>query len=237
MPAENIVVVLYQPRDVRNIGGVVRAMLNTGLARLRLVKPPAFEATDILGIAHRSGDVLAQTAVFNTLDEALADASYVLGTSARTRAEHAIRSDVRTLAAELRGRAEHEIVALLFGPEDNGLDNDALDRCHAVLKLPVDPAYPSLNLAQAVLLLGYELWMVSEPTSSTTTTHATTSQLETLFSETEQALRAIEFFKSGSTSIMRSLRQAVGRAALTEREAMLLTAIAREVQRFGERKS
>lgn len=237
MPADSIIVVLYRPRDVRNIGSVVRAMLNTGLARLRLVAPPAFAPEDVLGIAHRSEGVLARVEIFDTLDAALADATFVLGTSARARGEQPLRSDVRQLAHELRARAERETVALLFGPEDNGLDNAALDRCHTVLRLPINPAYPSLNLAQAVFVVCYELWMAGEPSPNEqqAVQHASSGQLETLFHETEQALHAIEFFKSGSTATMRTLRQIAYRAELDEREAALLAAVAREVQRFLER--
>lgn len=238
MHNEHIIIVLHRPRDVRNIGGVVRAMKNTGLVRLRLVEPVSFDPADISGIAHRAEDVLAQMETFASLDAALADAHYIVGTSARARGDLLARSDVRVLASELRTRAERETIALLFGPEDNGLDNDALDRCHALVRLPLDPAYPSLNLAQAVLLLAYELWMAApQPTSlAIPPPPAPAGQVEVLFTETEAALRAIAFFKAGSAPTMRVLRQLAHRAELREREAALLTAIAREVQAFLQRR-
>jgi len=238
MTLDNIIVVLHRPRDVRNIGAVVRAMKNTGLVRLRLVVPAPFEQADITGIAHRSEDVLARLETLSTLDEALADCTHVVGTSARAHRGQAVRADVRVLAGELRQRAIHGPVALLFGSEDNGLDNDALDRCHELVTLPVNPDYNSLNLAQAVLLLCYEIWMVEAATTTDPipSDQATAGQLEMLFGEGEQALRAIEFFKSGPAPTMRVLRQITHQAALTPQQAALLTAIAREVQRFLERR-
>jgi TrmH family RNA methyltransferase len=160
---DNIVVVLHRPQRLVNIAGTVRAMKNTGLARLRLVDPAEYDPYDIAGIAHRSEDLLAETQVFATLDEALADAIFVVGTSARPRTSATRTSTPREFAAEIRQHAREGPVVLLFGPEDNGLDNPALDRCDALLTIPVDPAYRSLNLAQAVLLVCYEIWMTAPP--------------------------------------------------------------------------
>lgn len=229
-----IVVVLYRPHDVRNIGAVVRAMKNTGFGQLRLVEPPAFEPADILGIAHRSDDLLAALEVHPTLDAALADAGYVVGTSARPHPSRPLRSDLRTFAPELLARAAAAPLALLFGPEDNGLDNAALDRCHALVRLPVDPAYPSLNLAQAVLLLLYELRQAAAaPFSASPSIRAipaTAAELELAFAALERAIGAIGFVKSGSPEpTMRALRALLLRAEPDSREAALLAAIAREV--------
>ncbi len=236
---DNVVVVLYQPRGVANIGGVVRAMKNMGARYLRLVAPAAFDPADVTGIAHRSEDILASMQIYAALDAALADASYVVGTTARHRGDRPVRDDVRALAADLVRRAAVGRVALLFGPEDNGLDNPALDRCHIVVRLPVDPAYPSLNLAQAALLLMYELRMATMHTAAaamSVSAPADSQTLETLFAATEQALRSVEFFKSANEEvIMRRLRTLVYRVEPDRREAALLTAIAREVEAFARR--
>jgi tRNA/rRNA methyltransferase len=233
------IIVLHQPRDVVNIGGVVRAMKNMGFRHLRLVTPAPFDPADITGIAHRSEDILAALGLYTSLDAALSDVTYVVGTSARAHGGHPMHDDVRSLAPELLARAPAGAIALLFGPEDNGLDNAALDRCHLVLRLATDPTYPSLNLAQAVLLLLYELRMATiaaAPSPSLPATPATAAQLETLFATWEQALQAVEFFKTGQrVGIMRNLRNLFHRADLTGREVALLTAIAREVVQFLRR--
>jgi TrmH family RNA methyltransferase len=236
---DQIVVVLHRPRAVVNIGGVVRAMKNMGLRQLRMVDPVPFTAHNVTGIAHRSDDVLAAARTFDTLDGALADLVYVVGTSARPREAHPARSDVRALAPELLARASAGPVGLLFGPEDNGLDNAALDRCNAVVRLPADPGYASLNLAQAALLLMYELRMAalaSEPAPAPHAQPASAEQRERLFAVVEQALGAIEFFKGGrDESIMRSLRGLLFRADPDAREAGLLAAMAYEVLNFTRR--
>ncbi len=236
---DHFIIVLHQPRDAVNIGGVVRAMKNMGFRHLRLVAPAPFDPADITGIAHRSEDILAALGLYASLDAALADVTYVVGTSARSHAEHPVHGDVRSLAPRLLAHAPAGSVALLFGPENNGLDNAALDRCHLVLRLATDPAYPSLNLAQAVLLLLYELRMATiaaVPSPPLPATPATAAQLETLFTTWEQALQAVEFFKSGQrVGIMRNLRNLFHRADPTGREVALLTAIAREVVQFLRR--
>lgn len=233
---DHIIIILHRPRDPVNIGGVVRAMKNMGVRRLRLVDPVAFDAYHITGIAHRSDDILAAAEQYATLDEALADVGYVIGTTARQRSERPVRDDIRMLAGDWIARSAHTTVACVFGPEDTGLDNAALDRCHLVVSLPVDPTYASLNLAQAALLLMYELRMaaLAQTDASTAAKSAfpppTGAQYEQLFDSTERALHAMEFFKPGrAEGVMRTLRALTFRAAPDQREIGLLTAIAREV--------
>ncbi|HEU4322193.1 MAG TPA: TrmJ/YjtD family RNA methyltransferase [Roseiflexaceae bacterium] len=236
---DNLIVVLHRTRDVVNIGAVVRAMKNMGLARLRLVEPPPFEPDDVLRLAHRSEDVLDAARRYDTLDAALADTVFVVGTTARARGEHRVRQDVRALAPALLAHAAAGPVALLFGPEDNGLDNQALDRCHALVRLPVDPAYPSLNLAQAAMLLMYELRTAAvPPADAPPAPAATAAQHEQLYDAVARALAAIEFFKAGDAEQkLRVVRRLVQRASPTPEEAALITAMAREVVAFIRRKT
>ena len=142
---DNIVVVLCRPQKLVNIAGAIRAMKNMGLLRLRLVRPAEFDPSDIEGIAHRSADVLAATTLHASLDDALADAAYVAGTTSRTREPAFPYMTPRQAAAELLMRAAQGPVALLFGSEDNGLTANELDRCHCVLRIPTDPRYRSLD--------------------------------------------------------------------------------------------
>ncbi|MBC8078616.1 MAG: TrmJ/YjtD family RNA methyltransferase [Chloroflexales bacterium] len=235
---DQIVVVLHRPRAVVNIGGVVRAMKNMGLRQLRLVDPVPFTAYAITGIAHRSDDVLDAARIFDTLDAALPDLSFAVGTTARPRQAHAAQADIRALAPDLLARAAAGPVGLLFGPEDNGLDNAALDRCNIVVSLPTDPAYASLNLAQAALLLMYELRMaaIAPPLLAAREAPPTVEQRERLFAALDRSLSEIEFFKGGrDESIMRSLRGLLYRADPDAREAGLLTAMAYEVLNFARR--
>ncbi len=228
-----IVVVLHKPRDVRNIGAVVRAMKNMGFGRLRLVAPEPFDPDDLLGIAHRSEDVVESIERFDDLPAALADVRYVLGTSERAHPGRQMRHDLRPLAAELLARAASAgPVALLFGPEDNGLDAAALDRCHAVLTLPSDPGYPSLNLAQAALLILYELRMAAGAPLPPPPEQApaTAGEHERFAAALAEAVAAVGFVKSGDgATTLRRLRALVARAEPDSAELALLTALLREV--------
>lgn len=230
-PLFTITVVLFQPRDVRNIGAVVRAMKNMGVGQLRLVDPAPFDPADLRGIAHRSDDLLARMEQFPTLDTALADLQYVVGTSEHSHAERPMRHDIRTLAAELCAQAATNRVALLFGPEDNGLSHAELDRCHTIVRLPTDPAYPSMNLAQAALLLLYELRMAAEaPLPDRMPELATGAELTATLEAIETAVAAVRFVKAGSGArTLRTLRTLLYRARPDKREAALLAALARAV--------
>ena len=256
----DIVVVLDRPQDVVNIGAVVRAIKNMGFSQLRLVNPRPFDPQELARFAHHAEDVIAAIRVYATLDEALADAVYVVGTSAIAHAARPLRRDIEPLSQELRQKALTGPVVLLFGTEDDGLDTMALDRCHVVAALPTNPAYPALNLAQSVLLFLYEL---SRPTPSlvpaqsvptapeisalapprrthrTGTQHRPTplmpqGQLEQMFTLGEQALAAIGFFKYNPQTVMRTLRQLAYRAELQPQEAALLMAIARQALYVAE---
>jgi tRNA/rRNA methyltransferase len=230
---DQFIVVLHRPRDVRNIGAVVRAMKNMGFRRLRLVEPLPFDPADLLGIAHRADDVVNSIETFARLPDALADARLVVGTSERPHPGRPSRSDLRPLAAELTARAAASgPVALLFGPEDNGLDLAALDRCSLVLSLPADPAYPSLNLAQAALLVLYELRTAAAPRPLAVPRRppATAAEIETFADALGAALDAVGFVKSGDgAATLRRLRAIVARAEPDSPEVALLTAFAREI--------
>ncbi len=161
----NIVVVLYQPQDVVNIGGVVRVMSNFGLSRLRLVAPADYDAYRVEGIAHHTRSIIDRIEFYPDLEAALADCGFVLATTARKRGTRRERFTPRAaalLALEAARRSPATPVALLFGREDSGLPNAALDDCHALVTIPTDPTNPSLNLAQAALLVAYELWLAAQ---------------------------------------------------------------------------
>ncbi len=237
----NLVVVLHRPQDLVNIAGVVRAMKNFALRDLYLVQPAEYDPRRIEGIAHQSGDLLKRVKLFETLDEALADRTYVAGMTARQRA--AKRSMLRprdAVAAVLRG-AEAGRAAVVLGQEDRGLTNEELDRCHEVVTIPTSPEYAALNLAQAFTVLAYELFVARGERPFKSPRHraeaATHEQLELLFRDAEAALDAIEFFKTRNPArIMRTVRDAAHRTSLDAREAKLFRAMSLEVLHYLDRK-
>ncbi|MDT8340725.1 MAG: TrmJ/YjtD family RNA methyltransferase [Longimicrobiales bacterium] len=240
---DRVVVVLDHPQDVVNIAAVIRAMKNMGVSRLRLVSPREFDPYRIEGIAHRTDDIVARTQVCGTLSEALADCVRVVGTSARART--AVRNYVRPrdAAAGLLEAAPHGDVALLFGREDRGLDNDALDLCHSIAVIPTDPRYTSLNLAQAALVLLYELFLASDEGSRPLPRRgrrangpATRAHLEHMYGALEQGLERIEFFKARkSQAVLTTLRTIFARADLDIRESRLVAAIGFEIGHYIDR--
>jgi TrmH family RNA methyltransferase len=239
-----IVIVLHEPQDLVNIAHVVRGMKNFGLRDLRLVSPREYEAYRVEGIAHQTQDVLARVRTYSTLEEALADCVHVVGFTARGRTAKRNLQRPRDAAAEIVAldAGGPDPIALVFGREDKGLSNDALDRCHRVVTIPSDPSYASLNLGHAVIIMLYELALArgaearpfkaprrpSEP--------AVVEEVERLFVDVARALQAIEFFKTrNQDGVMRTMREIAHRAPLDAREVKLLRAMAIEVTKYGER--
>jgi TrmH family RNA methyltransferase len=234
-------IVLYEPQDPVNIAGTVRAMKNMGLRSLRLVRPVAYEPERIEGVAHATRDIVANIRHFESLDDALADCVRVAGFSARRRAAKRERVGPREAATDLLGWAASGPVALLFGREDRGLDNAALDRAHLVVTIPTTE-HASMNLAQAVLVAAYELHVAAADATRRLAPPrkdappATSHQFERLFLEADQALGRMEFYKTRYPEyILRTMRSLVFRAAPDSREIELLRAMAYEVMRALDR--
>ena len=239
---ERIVVVLDHPKDLVNIAGVTRVMMNFGLTRLRLVKPDEFDVWRIGGIAHKSQRITEAVTQHETLEEAVADASFVVGTTARARTAGRSYTRPREVAAQIAERTREGTIAIVFGREDRGLTNEDLDRCHAVAIIPTDPTYKSLNLAQACLLLAYEVFLALGegegplPKGRRATRPPTQEELEDTFAALEKGLGAIDFFKSRKPeSVLRTLRTLVSRARPDLREARLIAAIGHEIKNKTQR--
>jgi tRNA/rRNA methyltransferase/tRNA (cytidine32/uridine32-2'-O)-methyltransferase len=239
---DNVVIVLDEPQDVVNIAGVMRAMMNMGLSRLRLVRPAEFDAYRIEGIAHRSEPLIRTTELHETLDSALADAVFVVGTTARSRTAQRNFLHPRDAAGEILTRAAEGTVAVLFGREDRGLANEALDRCQRVIVVPTHPDYWSLNLAQACLVVAYEVFLASGggaaplPKGRRRSPPATHEDLESMFSALEDGLGRIEFFKARrSDAVLRTLRTVLTRSRLDLRESRLFRAIGFEIGHYLDR--
>ncbi|MFM9890869.1 MAG: RNA methyltransferase [Rickettsiales bacterium] len=153
--------VLVRPQMGENIGAAARGMANFGLSHMRLVAPrdgwPNVRAADMAG---KALPILDDAQVFATTREAVADCQFVLATTSRERAMNLPVLDARAAMAEMHTRiARGEKVAVLFGPERTGLENEEIAVADAVVTVPVSPTYPSLNLGQAAVILGYE-WFV-----------------------------------------------------------------------------
>ena len=237
-----IVFVLDEPQNLVNIAGTVRAMKNMGLKDLRLVRPAEFDPYRVTGIAHRTDDVVDRIQVHDTLPDALADATYVVGTTARARTAQRNYGLPREMAPGLVARSQEGLVAVVFGREDRGLDNDALDLCHRVAVVPGNLEHPTLNLAQAVLLVAYELHLaqtteiVSFPKGKRSEGPTPSAELEQTFQALRGGLEAINFFKARNPdTVLRTLRTMVSRAEPDRHEAGLLRAMGYEIGHYVKR--
>ncbi|HZL31692.1 MAG TPA: TrmJ/YjtD family RNA methyltransferase [Pseudolabrys sp.] len=196
------VVVLVEPQLGENIGAAARAMANFGLARLRLVAPKqAWPNERAVVMAAGADRILENAVLYDTLEQAVADCSFVLTTTARNHDQHKPIIDAVQAAAEMAPRvASGETVALVFGRERNGLENHEVGMADRIVTLPVNPAFASLNLAQAVVIVAYEWFKQTgkgatrEP-ASRRSPPAAKQQIAAFFADLERELEKVEFFR------------------------------------------
>lgn len=238
-------IVLHEPQNLVNIALVIRAMKNMGLTRLRLVRPAEFDTWRVGGIAHDTHDVVDRVELFDDLAEALADTSYVLGVTARRRANRQDWWSPDEAASELSARGEP--LAIVFGREDRGLSNEALDLCHGLVSIPTNPEHSSMNLAHAAVIVFYELrkalfgsvdWAARDMSfkKRRQVPPASHEELEDFFEKWQMAMEEIGLFQGiDPVPKMRTFRGLFQRADLDRRELGLIMATAFEVLNFAER--
>jgi TrmH family RNA methyltransferase len=235
-------VVLVEPQNDINIGIAVRAARNFGVSSLRLVNPASADPAVIGVSAPRSSEFIEAIETFESVDAAIADCVFTLGLTARSRSAEWTVLDPTEAASAVQSASGKGRVAILFGREDSGLPNLVLDRCHGVVTIPANPDYTSLNLGQAVLLVLWECFRAqrvgpSPVALSVREEVVSMGRMERLFRHAEEALEAIEFFKTDTRDhIMRSLRSVLLRAGLDERELAIWHGIFREIPAFLRRK-
>jgi tRNA/rRNA methyltransferase len=235
MSLERVRVVLVRTKSSGNVGSVARAMKNAGVSDLRLVAPRRYRPGAAARMAVHASDVLERAKLSVSLREAVADCSWVVGTTCRPGPYRSRTLSPREAAPEILSVCTASRVALVFGPEDHGLSNDELKLCHELVTIPADSAYPSLNLAQAVLVCLYELFVARHPSRSSSPTPATSDRLERMYRNLGHALVRIGFLHGANPEhIMFTVRRIFGRARLDEREVAIWLGIARQIEWFAE---
>ncbi len=227
-------VVLVRPKSSGNVGSVARAMKNFGVADLVLVAPRRFRAAAAAAMAVHAGDVLERRREVESLAEAIEDCAWVVGTTCREGSYRQRVLSPREAAHEIAALGGGQPVALVFGPEDHGLSNDDLKLCNELLTIPTHGAYPSLNLAQAVLACLYEAFLAQHATAEARPSLATSADLERMYDHLGQALLDIGFLHGANPEhIMFAIRRTFGRAHLDGREAAIWLGVARQIRWFA----
>ncbi|MEP2642781.1 RNA methyltransferase [Roseobacter sp.] len=236
--------VLVRPQMGENIGAAARAMWNFGLDRMRLVAPrDGWPNPNAVAMASGAGRLLDNAQLSSDLPGAIADSTFVFATTARSRdltkpvfsPQEAMRHAARTIADGGR-------VSVLFGPERAGLENDDISRANAIISVPVNPAFASLNLAQCVLLVGYE-WMratgdvTPETTEMAGTDWAEGVEVEHLAKHYEDRLEDAGFFfpEHKAASMRTNLRNMWSRMPLTRADVQMMHGVLRQIVRWKTR--
>ena len=231
----SIRVVLVDPNHPGNIGAVARAMKNMGLTELHLVRPKAFPDPEATARAAGADDVLDAARVHEEFADAIADCGFVVGTSARQRHLTWDLVEPRECAQEIIAAAQVGNVAVVFGSEKYGLLNADLARCNRLVTIPTATEYASLNLAMAVQVIVYELWLARRPGAPAPqlleVPFATADEMTRLYEHFERVLEEINFRdRTGGGQLMARIRRLFNRARIDQNEMNILRGILTAVQ-------
>jgi tRNA (cytidine32/uridine32-2'-O)-methyltransferase len=217
--------VLVDSSHPGNIGASARAMKNMGLETLVLVRTRSHTAPEAAARAAGAADLLARARVVATVDEAVGDCGPVFGTTARARSANWRMLDAREAAMELAATPPSRPAAVLFGGERNGLRNEELERCHALIRIPCAAGYESLNLAQAVQIVAYEIRMAGlhDAGAAAGSPPATADEMRALEAHVERVMRASGFLRDDNAAQLGArVRRLIARARPDDGEVRIL---------------
>lgn len=231
----SIRIVLVDTSHPGNIGATARAMKNMGLTELHLVRPEQFPHAEATARAAGADDVLSNARVHQRFEDAIAECGLVVGTSARSRHLPWDLVEPRECATRLVEAGKSAPVALVFGAERMGLTNTELQLCNLMVTIPTHPDYSSLNVAMAVQLISYEIWLQLRPCAPKGPEReirlATSEEMARFYAHLEQVLNEIEFHdRTGTGQLMTRIRRLFNRAQVDQNEMNILRGILTSVQ-------
>lgn len=241
---KKIRIVLVNTSHPGNIGATARAMKNMGLSSLYLVEPKEHPTLEAYRRSVGAIDVLDDAVVVDDLNQAVSGCVWVAGTSARLRTIEWPIFEPRECVQQCIEYLEEGEIAIVFGRENSGLTNDEIEKCNALLHIPTNAEYSSLNLAAAVQVVCYEfrLALIKQKTSKTKSNKhredalASSDQLDGMYQHLQEALGALEFFGTNNPDVvMRRLKGLFNRASTTQREAKIVRGICSAIQ--GKKRS
>lgn len=235
--------VLIRPQMGENIGAAARGMWNFGLDRMRIIAPrDGWPNQKAVAMASGAGRLLDEAQLFDGTAAAIADCDYVYATTARPRGLTKLVQTPEAAMADARARiTAGQKVAVMFGPERAGMENDDIARANAIISVPVNPDFPSLNLAQCVLLTGYEWRRAAEATAPPRVDAlgdwAAQIEVEKLAAHYEERLEEAGFFFPAhkAANMKMNLRNMWSRMALSRADVQMLHGMMRQMVRWKER--
>jgi len=235
---DNLAIVLMAPKYPENIGAAARCAMNMGISRLIIVRKEVPDEEKMLKMAtHKAAHLIRHLAHFDNLKDALAPFSHVVGTTARQGRKRLIENSPRHMPETILPLLKNNRVALLFGPEHRGLTNDDLKYCQTTVTIPTAD-FSSLNLAQAVAILCYELYwsiMYSEKIKSSSPKLVSSYELEGMYEHVENLLDRIGFLNTNDPAYwMRNIRRFLGRVSLRSKEARIIRGFCRQFLWYDE---
>ena len=228
---DNLRIVLVRPLYGGNVGSVCRAMRNMGLSDLAVVGPCDLDEEEGRKMACSAGDLFEGRRMFDSLADAVADCGLVVGTTARLGLYRQHALPPREQAEPILSAATNARVAIIFGPEDNGLSNEDLAICSRLIRIPTAIEYSSLNLSQAVLLCCYEMFIATDVYEhlGEKSPEATSEMRERMYEMWADMLLKIGFMEDDKAEhMMLAIRRIFGRGQLTEDDARILMGVARQ---------
>lgn len=235
-PLNHVAVVLKQPHFSENVGAAARAACNMGISRLIVVDPVRYEPAKAMRLAtHVAAPLLDKALFVEDLGKALVDFNYVVGTTARMGGQRRVVVSPRQLGQRLPALLPENRIALLFGPEDRGLTNADLRRCHLLVNIATAD-FSSINLAQAVMILCYEVFgaLQKKPAAATSPRLASRHELDGMFAHLSETLIKISYLNPENPEYwMSRLRDFANRLGLRASEVSMIRGICRQIDWYG----
>lgn len=234
MKKEKIAIILVSPENPDNIGAAARAVKNMGFSDLRLVTPPTPWRKKAKKMAMSANDILEKAGEFSSLGEAVHDLGLVAGTTRRAGGHRGAFLPFNRAISKIRRVSQRQKVGIVFGRESKGLANEDSALCDHLVSIPTGTAYPSLNLAQAVMVMLFAFsWSRSAKETVSYERALNKKEVEITIAHFEQALKALGYKRGGSDllpRILKTLRGLIKRNGLLEPEAQMIKGLSRRIR-------
>jgi len=233
----NISIVLHKPRHPENIGAAARSMRNMGLSQLVVVNPKNYILKKVLKLAtYVAADVVERAKFYEDLKEALSEYNYVVGTTARLGGERQVVNSPSKLAEKLIPVSRENRIAIVFGPEDKGLSNEDIRHCHLLVNIPT-AEFSSLNLAQAVMIICFEIFTAGRKENEEFMPRlANRHELDGMYDQLKDILVRICYINHENPDYwMNKLRHFFIRMQLRAREVSIIRGICRQIDWYGKK--